>query len=101
MCCVFFFLMSRRPPRSKRTDTLFPYATLFRSAVRFAIGALEAYRNPPSAQRQRRILAVGVPDIGQGGPARRAVDQQARFDRPPAVHIRPTEAFDEHRAHGK
>src|SRR3546814_18129262 len=27
---VFFFLMIRRPPRSTRTDTLFPYTTLFR-----------------------------------------------------------------------
>src|SRR3546814_19468262 len=32
LCClVFFFLMLRRPPRSTRTDTLFPYTTLFRS----------------------------------------------------------------------
>src|SRR3546814_7671077 len=31
MCCFFFFLMIRRPPRSTRTDTLFPYTTLFRS----------------------------------------------------------------------
>src|SRR3546814_1203440 len=35
-CCVcalgvFLFLMIRRPPRSTRTDTLFPYTTLFRS----------------------------------------------------------------------
>src|SRR3546814_13431010 len=29
--CLFFFLMIRRPPRSTRTDTLFPYTTLFRS----------------------------------------------------------------------
>src|SRR3546814_2715840 len=29
MC--LFFLMIRRPPRSTRTDTLFPYTTLFRS----------------------------------------------------------------------
>src|SRR3546814_11653185 len=29
--CFFFFLMIRRPPRSTRTDTLFPYTTLFRS----------------------------------------------------------------------
>src|SRR3546814_1269964 len=28
---VFFLLMLRRPPRSTRTDTLFPYTTLFRS----------------------------------------------------------------------
>src|SRR3546814_11353379 len=30
-CGLVFFLMVRRPPRSTRTDTLFPYATLFRS----------------------------------------------------------------------
>src|SRR3546814_19003387 len=30
-CSYFFFLMIRRPPRSTRTDTLFPYTTLFRS----------------------------------------------------------------------
>src|SRR3546814_14601048 len=28
---LFFFLMLRLPPRSTRTDTLFPYTTLFRS----------------------------------------------------------------------
>src|SRR3546814_14146200 len=35
----FFFLMIRRPPRSTRTDTLFPYTTLFRS-----VGGLGALR---------------------------------------------------------
>src|SRR3546814_13384295 len=30
---ILFFLMIRRPPRSTRTDTLFPYTTLFRSRV--------------------------------------------------------------------
>src|SRR3546814_5966744 len=37
LCCIFmsfFFLMIRRPPRSTRTDTLFPYTTLFRSTLR-------------------------------------------------------------------
>src|SRR3546814_520937 len=46
MCCLllsvclhaflflFFFLMIRRPPRSTRTDPLFPYTTLFRSVRR-------------------------------------------------------------------
>src|SRR3546814_16125568 len=33
--CVFF-LMIRQPPRSTRTDTLFPYPTLFRSEPEFA-----------------------------------------------------------------
>src|SRR3546814_14271368 len=31
VCFDVFFLMIRRPPRSTRTDTLFPYTTLFRS----------------------------------------------------------------------
>src|SRR3546814_16386983 len=33
MLVFFFFLMIRRPPRSTRTDTLFPYTTLFRSRL--------------------------------------------------------------------
>src|SRR3546814_6713225 len=36
----FFFLMIRRPPRSTRTDTLFPYTTLFRSRHRVAVDLL-------------------------------------------------------------
>src|SRR3546814_17223967 len=30
---LLFFLLIRRPPRSTRTDTLFPYTTLFRSVA--------------------------------------------------------------------
>src|SRR3546814_10794134 len=38
---LFFFLMIRRPPRSTRTDTLFPYTTLFRSRIGpITLGAL-------------------------------------------------------------
>src|SRR3546814_4693641 len=43
-----YFLSIRRPPRSTRTDTLFPYTTLFRShgaAVRRGGGALHAPGN--------------------------------------------------------
>src|SRR3546814_7748484 len=41
--------MIRRPPRSTRTDTLFPYTTLFRSGRRWVIynGPAEASRVPP------------------------------------------------------
>src|SRR3546814_9979134 len=39
ICC---FLMIRRPPRSTRTDTLFPYTTLFRSVA--AAAAIHADR---------------------------------------------------------
>src|SRR3546814_19527444 len=41
---LFFFLMIRRPPRSTRTDTLFPYTTLFRSQDGAAHGARRAHR---------------------------------------------------------
>src|SRR3546814_8149044 len=51
---LFFFLMIRRPPRSTRTDTLFPYTTLFRSDA--AHGRLRA----------------GDPDEGRPAVARRA-----------------------------
>src|SRR3546814_8918980 len=40
---LFFFLMIRRPPRSTRTDTLFPYTTLFRSISADPNFALESY----------------------------------------------------------
>src|SRR3546814_17447667 len=41
---LFFFLMIRRPPRSTRTDTLFPYTTLFRSQSAHAETGLKATR---------------------------------------------------------
>src|SRR3546814_12211473 len=40
-----FFLMIRRPPRSTRTDTLFPYTTLFRSQYANACGAFAVSRH--------------------------------------------------------
>src|SRR3546814_19801104 len=46
MCYRFmlgcFCLMMRRPPRSTRTDTLFPYTTLFRSDLEARVSALVA-----------------------------------------------------------
>src|SRR3546814_10088880 len=46
---MFFFLMIRRPPRSTRTDTLFPYTTLFRSLR----GRLRWRKPCPAPQRQQ------------------------------------------------
>src|SRR3546814_14634432 len=40
--CIFFFLMIRRPPRSTRTDTLFPYTTLFRSQFQALLAGVQA-----------------------------------------------------------
>src|SRR3546814_13103953 len=42
MSFLFFFLMIRRPPRSTRTDTRFPYTTLVRSTY----SAAQSYKNP-------------------------------------------------------
>src|SRR3546814_1141809 len=38
-----FFLIIRRPPRSKRTDTLFPYTTLFRSDCQAPISHCKSF----------------------------------------------------------
>src|SRR3546814_8120807 len=67
---IFFFLMIRRPPRSTRTDTLFPYTTLFRSkAVREGLGAVVAQRalqheaaqgSDDAPHRQRRAAWPGM-----------------------------------------
>src|SRR3546814_9662649 len=51
---VFLFLMIRRPPRSTRTDTLFPYTTLFRSHAPRALR--NRARDLPDRGRSRSIL---------------------------------------------
>src|SRR3546814_11124535 len=51
---VFFFLMIRRPPRSTRTDTLFPYTTLFRS-TRYDLSRL---RRRPDPEAMARCLSA-------------------------------------------
>src|SRR3546814_14048789 len=56
---LFFFLMIRRPPRSTRTDTLFPYTTLFRAGL-ISVGS--APGNTGGAQRiAAHGLAEGFP----------------------------------------
>src|SRR3546814_5199713 len=54
MLNLFFFLNIRRPPRANRTDTLFPYTTLFRSG--FA-----------SCSRHQPFLAPRPPRLPQRG----------------------------------
>src|SRR3546814_16530557 len=55
---VVFFLMIRRPPRSTRTDALFPYTTLFRSLLGSERQFTRLYRTPIEKQgdsdRQQR-----------------------------------------------
>src|SRR3546814_11445381 len=49
--------MIRPPPRSTRTDTLFPYTTLFRSLVRLP-GLAELHAHVDQARRQAGAAAV-------------------------------------------
>src|SRR3546814_3164344 len=61
---LFFFLMIRRPPRSTRTDTLFPYTTLFRSPIADGLAAAGFYhwRSGFSARFNRCVRRNGTGD---------------------------------------
>src|SRR3546814_3902840 len=52
-----FVLWIRRPPRSTRTDTLFPYTTLFRSQVALAWGIAKGHSVIPKSKTESRIKA--------------------------------------------
>src|SRR3546814_4353820 len=69
--------MIRRPPRSTRTDTLFPYTTLFRSRHPLALSTARRDRLPPPRARLRH----------------RAADQR------PAHHRRQAGPGDDRRTH--
>src|SRR3546814_13386931 len=78
MCCCSFFLMMRRPPRSTRTDKLFPYTTLFRSATVNQNGILNRSSINQSAAASADVAQAGVYNtsvIGQSGTASATVDQ--------------------------
>src|SRR3546814_10662352 len=49
---LFCFLMILLPPRSTRTDTLFPYTTLFRSPISAPTRSTHAWRSLPSDGRR-------------------------------------------------
>src|SRR3546814_4072303 len=66
--------MTRRPPRSTRTDTLFPYTTLFRSAASLprplSVGSIVLTRLPADAgvlAAQRGYLPAHVPLLKRVG----------------------------------
>src|SRR3546814_2388155 len=76
-CIYFFVLMIRRPPRSTRTDTLFPYTTLFRSVTEIAletgdsVEALLAATHPAGAT-VKDVLTGHIATIGENMNVRRA-----------------------------
>src|SRR3546814_11503509 len=69
--CVFIFLMRRRPPRSTRTVTLFPYTTLFRSI--FA---------SPLARRIAKDKGVDLAALKGSGPHGRIVKSDVEGAKP-------------------
>src|SRR3546814_21120704 len=82
----FFFVMKRRPPRSTRTDTLFPYTTLFRSGL--------------NADELARIHAPIGLAIGARSPAEIAIAILAQITQvqhrvPPLVRAQGSEATPE------
>src|SRR3546814_6851070 len=76
----FFFLMIRRPPRSTRTDTLFPYTTLFRSPAQAGDGIGEQIAVAASGLAERSELLVErakiVRECAGEGPARRILRRE-------------------------
>src|SRR3546814_3029365 len=64
--------MIRRPPRSTRTDTLFPYTTLFRSASETSEAAIEA---------------ASLSELNNSAAPKRS---QKKFFTPPAIPERPS-----------
>src|SRR3546814_8915465 len=83
--CYVFFLMIRRPPRSTRTDTLFPYTTLFRSL------ATTPWARSPAGLRRTTYWVTFFPasasaSSGRRIQARRGVDKPAVLSRPTQVH---------------
>src|SRR3546814_2049512 len=83
LAVLLFFLMVRRPPRSTRTDTLFPYTTLFRSLgvrarlerrpdrlrAQFHDRAGDAAGHDGEVQKMRGWMLAGVAAIGLAGGA--------------------------------
>src|SRR3546814_14235527 len=73
----FFFLMIRPPPRSTRTDTLFPYTTLFRSSdENHRLANVDSLTGLPNGRSFERHLQAAL-DQAEAEQARIAV---ARLD---------------------
>src|SRR3546814_14985805 len=62
---IFFFLMIRQPPRSTRTDTLFPSTSLFRSIIRLMQRELTARRLDRAGVEQVVATELREPIVGR------------------------------------
>src|SRR3546814_6170794 len=82
---LFFFLMIRRPPRSTRTDTLFPYTTLFRSGSARPTAARRA--RPFSNRKWRERMRE---NSGQGDAENNLRDPTLKEHEAEGAHRQPT-----------
>src|SRR3546814_16138229 len=83
MCVLLFvFLMIRRPPRSTRTDTLFPYTTLFRS-IELAAARTAAVRRIGDLDMRRagQLALEALDDVAVGDLGMVEVELQAQVRR--------------------
>src|SRR3546814_11878827 len=80
MHVLIFFLMIRRPPRSTRTDTLFPYTTLFRSKVYGSANFAGDIRLPDMVYAAIRQGPVGATRL-------KSIDRKAGLASPGVLHV--------------
>src|SRR3546814_5960690 len=67
---MLFFLMIRRPPISTRTDTLFPYTTLFRSSHGWSLDGIHIFELVPpetlmDTDQQQSLLYSSDLELGE------------------------------------
>src|SRR3546814_20501018 len=118
---MFFFLMIRRPPSSTRTDTLFPYTTLFRSVYKFvcriggdqaaqvfvsnpAIANERAAENGPAEKLGTRDAAIELVQDRYSNAVADGYEMRQRALRPVSVGTLPVQRIAETRGpgtHGK
>src|SRR3546814_12114294 len=89
--------MIRRPPRSTRTDTLFPYTTLFRSSRQREVSCCEASRLRPGSLHLVHRLSIGPAGViarhcGSHPLARRDPLDHPSYPRPGLCPSRPEHA---------
>src|SRR3546814_8427867 len=90
---MFFCLMIRRPPRSTRTDTLFPYTTLFRANPLYLAELARIALRTPGQLAEADALSAKAFALADDNPAvmkgREAVLEALRRTKP-AVDLPPT-----------
>src|SRR3546814_16363364 len=106
MC--FFFLMIRRPPRSTRTDTLFPYTTLFRSGDFSALDRdvevlPDKHALAGKVEVAHSLAGHGDSSLGKGRDGPRSMAAPRRIARGPPLsgHLRVQATRSEERRVGK